>query len=282
MKTLKMLAPMIVAALVIRPVDVRAQTPAEPALLYACYIPGLGVTYRIKEGNLPTACVSPKHVEFSWNQAGAKGDKGDKGDRGEPGASADVDLAGKQCPIKYFITGITPSGDLICRDAAGVLYVPPPPPPPPPPPAFDPSPYDGTWTVSPALTPQCIGSAASVVASYLGSLTGGTVKRTAVDELTFTPRLNGLVGGALRMPMVVPYREGTLVEVDVTVANFPWDVGDGSGTVAGRLVGSFTSTSAFAGSVSFAIKGDVRVAGFPLPVDVDCHLALTSFTLTKQ
>jgi hypothetical protein len=89
MKTLKMFALMIVAALAIRPVELRAQTPAEPALLYACYIPGLGVTYRIKEGNLPSACVSPKHVEFSWNQAGAKGDKGDKGDQGDKGDPGD-------------------------------------------------------------------------------------------------------------------------------------------------------------------------------------------------
>jgi hypothetical protein len=96
MKTFKVLVPLMVAALAIRPVDARAQAPADPALLYACYIPGLGVTYRIKEGTLPSACVSPKHVEFSWNQQGPKGDKGDKGDTGDAGGKGDKGDKGDQ------------------------------------------------------------------------------------------------------------------------------------------------------------------------------------------
>jgi len=32
----------------------------------ACYIPEVGAVYRIGEVGLPTECVAPTHVEFSW------------------------------------------------------------------------------------------------------------------------------------------------------------------------------------------------------------------------
>src|SRR5687768_8163979 len=36
-----------------------------PRTYFACYVPLTGTVYRIKEGNLKTACTTG-HVEFSW------------------------------------------------------------------------------------------------------------------------------------------------------------------------------------------------------------------------
>jgi hypothetical protein len=76
----------------------RAQSPT-PQVLRACYVPVVGLVYRIGEPGLPEHCLGPKHVEFSWN---ATGPKGDKGDRGDPGNLA---LAGRTCPAGQFVTG---------------------------------------------------------------------------------------------------------------------------------------------------------------------------------
>ncbi|MDF2771977.1 MAG: hypothetical protein K0S86_1471 [Geminicoccaceae bacterium] len=47
-----------------------AQTEAK--VYYACYVPGSGTVYRIKETNTPQKCQSGSHVEFSWTD-GANG-----------------------------------------------------------------------------------------------------------------------------------------------------------------------------------------------------------------
>lgn len=55
-------AGMIVAGLLVfAPVGANAQTS------YACYVPDLGVVYRIRDGGtLPDDCRDPSHVEFNW------------------------------------------------------------------------------------------------------------------------------------------------------------------------------------------------------------------------
>ena len=63
----------------------RAQTE-EPNVLHACYIPHVGLVYRIKEPGLRSECQR-RHVEFSWNEKGPKGDQGDPGPPGPPGPS---------------------------------------------------------------------------------------------------------------------------------------------------------------------------------------------------
>jgi len=40
-----------------------------PHVFFACYIPGAGIVYRIKEAGLPQRCHTPAHVEFSWTDA---------------------------------------------------------------------------------------------------------------------------------------------------------------------------------------------------------------------
>jgi hypothetical protein len=72
---------------------------------YACYVPGTGTVYRIREPGLPDECGKSgqkQHVEFSWTEysgdgsgipgpegpmgpAGPQGEKGEKGDPGEKG-----------------------------------------------------------------------------------------------------------------------------------------------------------------------------------------------------
>jgi hypothetical protein len=57
----------------------RAQEPAAPTVLWACYVPLTGTVYRIApEGisGLRTDCSSTSHVKFSWNQQGPAGPAG--------------------------------------------------------------------------------------------------------------------------------------------------------------------------------------------------------------
>lgn len=50
----------------------------EPNVLHACYIPHIGLVYRIKEPGLRSECRR-RHVEFSWNEKGPRGDPGPPG-----------------------------------------------------------------------------------------------------------------------------------------------------------------------------------------------------------
>jgi trimeric autotransporter adhesin len=89
-------------------------TDAEAKVYYACYVPGTGSVYRIKEPDAPAQCGKSgqkQHIEFSWTDgvggtagpegpegpmgpAGPQGEKGDKGDPGEGGTSVHGLLAG--------------------------------------------------------------------------------------------------------------------------------------------------------------------------------------------
>jgi hypothetical protein len=75
--------------------DAEAQVEAE--VIYACYIPGSGVVYRVAGDGAPLAatskkskkgksakdgCKSGKHVLFSWNSVGPEGDPGARGEQG--------------------------------------------------------------------------------------------------------------------------------------------------------------------------------------------------------
>lgn len=72
--------------------DAEAQVEAE--VIYACYIPGSGVVYRVagdgappcryeqEEQSAKDGCKSGKHVLFSWNSVGPEGDPGARGEQG--------------------------------------------------------------------------------------------------------------------------------------------------------------------------------------------------------
>ena len=51
----------------------------EPGMLYACYIPRLGLVYRIKAEGLRNRCHANRHVEFSWSEMGGEGTPGPAG-----------------------------------------------------------------------------------------------------------------------------------------------------------------------------------------------------------
>ncbi|HEV3485533.1 MAG TPA: hypothetical protein VG106_09000, partial [Vicinamibacterales bacterium] len=50
-----------------------AEPATTPKLLYACYVPASGTTYRIKEADTKQECASERHVMFSWNEIGPQG-----------------------------------------------------------------------------------------------------------------------------------------------------------------------------------------------------------------
>ena len=60
----------------------------------ACYVPDLGLVYRIGETGLPTACQDPTHVEFSWNEQGPEGPAGADGAVGSAGAQGATGATG--------------------------------------------------------------------------------------------------------------------------------------------------------------------------------------------
>ena len=53
--------------------------PMQATILSACYVPNVGVIYRIKAEGLPVACTETTHVEFSWNMEGPPGPPGISG-----------------------------------------------------------------------------------------------------------------------------------------------------------------------------------------------------------
>src|SRR5205823_732057 len=71
--------------------------------IHACYIPAVGVVYRIKASGLPSACISKAHIEFEWNVQGVPGNLG---------------LAGHACPAGQFLSGYDATGALICAEPA--------------------------------------------------------------------------------------------------------------------------------------------------------------------
>jgi len=58
---------------------------AQEVVLTACYVPNVGVVYRIKADGLPEACTEETHVEFSWNMEGPAGPEGVGGPEGPEG-----------------------------------------------------------------------------------------------------------------------------------------------------------------------------------------------------
>jgi hypothetical protein len=100
--------PVRVAGVVLVGLGLAAVLPASPLALreatefHACYVPGSGTVYRIKEPGLRQECSSHTHVEFSWKQdgepgpegpAGADGPAGPEGPPGPAGGLAGVEIA---------------------------------------------------------------------------------------------------------------------------------------------------------------------------------------------
>ena len=108
------------------PGNLWAQTE-EPNVLHACYIPHVGLVYRIKEPGLRSECQR-RHVEFSWNEKGPKGDQGDPGPPGPPsgGGLTKTVFAGTCVPNGAVIAPALPANDgAVISDPAISLADPP-------------------------------------------------------------------------------------------------------------------------------------------------------------
>lgn len=70
------------------------EAEAAPQILWACYVPASGTTYRIREAGLKGDCSSYQHVRFSWNAAGIQGETGPRGPIGPTGEQGTTGATG--------------------------------------------------------------------------------------------------------------------------------------------------------------------------------------------
>ena len=87
----------IVACAALAPVA-HAQVTVDPNVMYACYVPLAGVTYRIKTTDTREKCASPTHVEYFFNQTGPEGPQGPQGPVGPAGPQGATGPSGPQGP----------------------------------------------------------------------------------------------------------------------------------------------------------------------------------------
>jgi hypothetical protein len=236
-----------------------AQTTGDQ-VIHACYVPLVGLVYRIKAPGLPTACLARSHVEFEWNA------QGPKGDRGETGPAGNLALAGQNCPLGYFVAGYNSTGGLVCRNTSG--EEPPLPSPVPPPP----SPLNGTWTVSPTLVSHCTAAGLSGTIS----ITGLTSSVNSPNQLTlaltgvlsFAGQSSPFTFGSASIPVTDPPTFPITVSLQGTS---PPTTGAISGTVAYTISGSFSSLTSFSAFVDITIDNHLALTLFGSAVPLVCE-----------
>lgn len=96
-------AGLALAALAALVPNVQAQSAPVPAvvdpnIIYACYIPTSGTTYRIKTSDTREVCASTSHVMFFFNQTGPQGPQGPAGPAGPVGPAGPTGATGPQGP----------------------------------------------------------------------------------------------------------------------------------------------------------------------------------------
>jgi hypothetical protein len=229
-----------------------AQTTTTSPVYSACYIPLVGVVYRIKAPSLPTACLSKTHVEFSWNQVGPKGDRGEQGERGIAGNLA---LAGQGCPTGFLVSGFNIAGQVVCKNLSGQGPSDPPPP----------ISFDGGWTLSPVLSTKC--GPFDVVTLTVG---GATTRLGSSGILTFTARgsFDGLGSNtAFDAPIDV-----TLDQSSNTFSGSGTVDSPGQGSFAVTVDGRFLNSTLFTATVT--LSGRISVG--------DCHTISQFLTGTRS
>ena len=101
--------PVVIGLIAVTLASASSIVQMEEVVFTACYVPDVGVMYRIKAESLPEACTEDTHVEFSWNMEGPAGPRGPAGPQGPQGSSiARVVFAGL-CMEDAFV----PPGDSI-------------------------------------------------------------------------------------------------------------------------------------------------------------------------
>jgi hypothetical protein len=83
--------------------DVRAQSAPAPAavdpnIIYMCYVPSSGTTYRIKTSDTREVCAASTHVMFYFNQTGPAGPQGPAGPTGPQGPAGPTGATGATGP----------------------------------------------------------------------------------------------------------------------------------------------------------------------------------------
>ncbi|HET9637012.1 MAG TPA: hypothetical protein VFP26_13880 [Gemmatimonadaceae bacterium] len=222
------------------PTAVGAQTTGDD-IIHACYIPLVGVVYRIKAPGLPAACLGKSHVEFQWNSQGIKGDRGD------PGPAGNLGLSGQNCPVGYFVSGFSSVGALVCRNTSGNE---PPIEPPPPTPAPS-SALNGTWLISPTLVSSCT---AGGLSGYI-NVTGLSTSVNSGNQLTLVP--TGTVS-FLSQSFPVSYGSVSVAVTDpltfpITMMlreSSPVSAGPVSGVVEVSVSGSISSLGSFSAQIT--------------------------------
>jgi hypothetical protein len=246
----------ILMSLAVEPVKVAAQTTDDP-ILYACYIPMVGVVYRVKAPGLPTGCLSRNHVEFHWNAQGIKGDRGDSGPAGN------LALAGQSCPVGSFVTGFNSQGGLVCNNSGGGGDVPPPP---------TSSAIDGVWSFSPAVSMVCTDailnggftiSSMRVTASsgrFLAEIFGVASFNGFSDQRTFATVDLGAVPSTLTFPFDVSGSRSQSLPSPFT------------GTINFAFNGAFTSSTSANGTLDMSVTGKITlsIGGVPISADLNC------------
>jgi hypothetical protein len=274
-RSLSIYASVLSLCLISAPDQVSAQGTADQ-IFHACYIPLVGVVYRIKAPGLPTACLARTHVEFEWN---ARGERGETGATGATGAPGNLALAGQNCPTTYFVTGFTSSGGLVCRNAAGEEVSTPPSPPPA-------NALDGLWGLNPAPSLTCT--------STLGNI---SVKINGIRTLvTSANHLSVTLFGELRILGVLLPRDFVTVDFGAVPTSLTFPIsGSGSGsmiaplplsgTVNYEFTGVFASANSVSGSVNVSadnLRVTVETPGFPTTtVGLTCPTISGTFTAAK-
>jgi hypothetical protein len=245
-----MIKRVLLLLLAIWPSRAAAQTTGDQ-ILYACYIPAVGVVYRIKAPGLPTACLGKPHVEFHWDA------QGPKGDRGEPGPAGNLGLAGQECPTGFWLAGFTPTGALRCRNLAGAEPTNTPPPPPP-------NALTGTWTLAPLLTSRCTSIIGSGSISVTGMATSVSAANQLIIEITGSYEFAGIsrafVGGGTSIAISDPRTFPIGVSLQGT-STLPGPV---SGTVTYDVTGQISGSTSFSGSADISVN-NLTVHDVPLP-----------------
>ena len=87
--------PVVIGLIVVTVASMSSTTvPMQATILSACYVPDVGVIYRIKAEGLPDVCTEPTHVEFSWNMEGPAGPQGATGAQGATGSPGPAGISG--------------------------------------------------------------------------------------------------------------------------------------------------------------------------------------------
>jgi hypothetical protein len=250
--------------LTLNPAHGSAQT-TDGQVIYACYIPLVGVVYRIKAPGLPTACLFRTHVEFHWNAQGAKGDRGD------PGPAGNLALAGQSCPQGSFVTGFSSQGGLVCSNSGGGEGPP------------TPSAIEGVWTFSPAVSMVCTN------APFSGGFTINSMRVT-----TSSGRLSAEISGLASFEGFSQQRTFATVDLGAvpSTLTFPLAVSGTrseslpspfTGSINFAFNGAFTNSTSANGSLDMSVSGKITLAtgGVPLSVDLNCAPVSASITAAR-